>query len=235
VRNLSFTLIGGTLVALASCQAAPDTTNSVPATHSAATKAASAPAAASSQHAGAGVPFAGYHRYRGTVGTLPVTMALLISPNRYDSTKTVCSGSYYYGQGQRGLLDLSAEGTYQPQQPLRLEEATSSKTSGTWRATQLAGPLLSGTWLSSTGKQLPFVLREDYTDGAGHLMAVRYEMLDESVELPCQREEGEAKAEYHARIANAPNGYDQQFLHLLGPDTLRPSLQAIQCPVNAAD
>jgi hypothetical protein len=231
VRNLSFTLIGGTLAALASCQAAPDTTTSVPATHSAATKAASASAAASSQHVGAGVPFAGYHRYRGTVGTLPVTMALLISPDRYDSTKTICSGSYYYDQGQRGLLDLSAEGTYQPQQPLRLEEAISSKTSGTWRATQPAGPLLSGTWLSSTGKQLPFVLREDYTDGAGHLMAVRYEMLDESVELPCQREEGETKAEYHARIANAPNGYDQQFLHLLGPDTLRPGLQALQCPV----
>jgi len=66
-------------------------------------------------------------------------------------------------------------------------------------------------------------------------MAVRYEVVSEAGEAPChpEREEGETKADYRTRIANAPSEWSMEFLHLLGPDTLRPVLRKLQCPVPA--
>ena len=180
-----------------------------------------------------GPPYTGYHRYQGTVGGQPVTMMLTIGPDQYDSTKTVCAGTYYYGTARRGLLDLINASPYQPRQPLALDESDASKVTGTWRATQPAGPRLSGTWTSPTGQQLPFELRETYQDAQGRQLAVRYEVLKDNVVLPCrlERYEDETEKEYRTRRENMPNGYYLQFLHLLGPDTLRPALRALQCPV----
>jgi hypothetical protein len=212
-------------------------------------KATAASAGAAAQAASplaTGPPYTGYHRYQGTVGGRPVTMMLTIGPDQYDSTKTVCAGTYYYGTARRGLLDLVNAGTYQPRQPMQLDESDGNKDSGTWRATQPVGPLLSGTWTSPSGKQLPFELREAYQDAQGHQLAVRYEVLHEATFGPvCQpgREEADSPADEETDSAadEELSDYEQQqrhpselyrdALHLLGPDTLRHALRALQCLV----
>jgi len=195
-----------------------------------------------------GPPYTGYHRYQGTVGGQPVTMMLTIGPDQYDSTKTVCAGTYYYGTARRGLLNLINANTYQPRQPLELDESDDRKVTGTWRATQPAGPLLAGTWTSPTGQQLPFALRETYQDAQGRQLAVRYEIVEETTFGPmCQPDREDAADGAPADEADSaaadeePSEYEQQqrrpselyrdYLHLLGPDTLRPALRALQCPV----
>ncbi|MGI4866518.1 MAG: hypothetical protein ACRYFZ_21525 [Janthinobacterium lividum] len=178
----------------------------------------------------------GYRRYRGTVGGQPVTLELTIGRG-YDTTgPLVCSGTYTYDRHPAGQLLLSSPQPYRKSQPLHLQEADSARPqlpTGTWQATQPVGTVLTGTWRSPAGRELPFRLREDYTDGRGHLLAVGYEVLRESVVLPCrpERYDDETKQEYRARVKNSPNGYDLQFLHLLGPDTLRPGVRAAQCPM----
>jgi hypothetical protein len=231
VNKLYCALLASAFPLLAGChtESAKTTTESAP--HSPTTPRATAPAAAPEAVA---PPYTGYHRYRGTVGGQPVTMELTIdSTEASPGKKLACTGRYYYGRANGGLLDLAATGTYQSRQRLQLQESSGSKATGIWQATQPAGSLLSGTWRSPGGKLLPFSLREDYTDEQGHLAAVRYEVLVESLVLPCQLEryEDETEEQYRTRFENAPNGYDQWFLHLLGPDTLRRSLRALQCPV----
>ena len=211
-----------------------------------------AAAAPNGQAAGSpttGPPYTGYHRYQGTVGGQPVTMMLTIGPDQYDSTKTVCAGTYYYGTARRGLLNLiNAGASYQPRQPLELDESDARKVTGTWRATQPAGPLLAGTWTSPTGQQMPFALRETYQDAQGRQLAVRYEIVEETTFGPmCQPDREDATDGAPADEADSaaadeePSEYEQQqrrpselyrdYLHLLGPDTLRPALRALQCPV----
>jgi len=185
-----------------------------------------------------GPPYTGYHRYQGTVGGQPVTMMLTIGPDQYDSTKTVCAGVYYYGTARRGLLDLVNAGTYQPWQPMQLDESADGKGTGTWRATQPLGPLLSGTWTSPSGKQLPFELGEAYQDAQRLQLAVRYEVMHEATYGPVCHPEGEEAdstdqeelSEYEQNQRH-PSELSRDALHLLGPDTLRPALQALQCPV----
>jgi hypothetical protein len=182
-------------------------------------------------------PFVGYHRYLGTVGGRAVTLEIIITP-AVEKEPAKCEGHYYYSQGSGGQLFVSYTGAYQAQQPLRLTESADnlkSKVTGHWQAVQPAGPLLTGMWSSPSGKQLPFSLHEDYTDGQGHVAAVQYELLQEGVEVPCQSEleEGESKAAYRARTKGLTSSYSQFFLHLLGSDTLRPALRALQCPVPA--
>jgi hypothetical protein len=196
------------------------------------------PAAQSASVLAAGPPYMGYHRYQGTVGGQPVTMMLTIGPDQYDSTKTVCAGAYYYGTARRGLLDLVNAGIYQPGQPMQLEESADGKDTGTWRATQPVGPLLSGTWTSPSGKQLPFELREAYQDAQGRQLAVRYEVLHEATYGPVCHPEGEEAdstdqeelSEYE-QSQRRPSELYRDALHLLGPDTMRPALRALQCPV----
>jgi len=174
-------------------------------------------------------------------------MMLTIGPDQYDSTKTVCTGAYYYGTARRGLLDLVNAGPYHPRQPLALDESDASKVMGTWRATQPVGPLLVGTWTSPTGQQLPFELREAYQDAQGRQLAVRYEVLRETTFgpmcLPAGDDAADGTPADEADSAAADEeltSYEQQqrrpselhrdYLHLLGPDTLRPALRALQCP-----
>lgn len=198
------------------------------------------PASQSASPLATGLPYTGYHRYQGTVGGQPVTMMLTIGPDQYDSTKTVCAGTYYYGTARRGLLDLVNAGPYQPRQPLELDESDASRVTGTWRATQPVGPRLSGTWTSPSGQQLPFELRETYQDAQGHQLAVRYEVLREATLGPvCQPGRDEADEETDSAAAEElsddeqrhPSELHRDILHLLGPDTLRPALRALQCPV----
>lgn len=221
------------LLGLAGCQS--NTTTK--AETSVAAKPVVAVPAPSAAAGGVGPPFVGYHRYRGTVGSQPVTVELTIKGER-EKPLLVCEGSYRYDRHPGGQLLLSAPQPCRPQQPLLLTEADGEhprQTTGHWQTTQVAGPLLLGTWTSPAGQQLPFSLREDYTDGQGHVVAVQYELLQEGEEVPCQpeRKKGESKAAYRARTKDLTSSCNQDFLHLLGPDTLRPALRALQCPVPA--
>jgi hypothetical protein len=161
-------------------------------------------------------PFTGYRRYRGTVGGRPVVLELTVEANPSSSKKELrCAGSYFYERVAGGNLTLTAAEPYRAKQPLRLTEGPG----GTWQATQPLGPVLTGTWTSPTGRRRPFELREDYHD------AVRYEILTHKAKGDaCPKENMLPAAWYpHARLT-------QQFLHLLGPDTLRPALRRLQCP-----
>jgi hypothetical protein len=223
-------------VAVASCQSAPtDRTAAAPVAASATTPPAAPPVAAKV------AAFTGFRRYRGTVGGQPVTVELTIGPKSEKSALLVCEGFYSYDRHPGGQLLLKAPQPYPPQQPLLLAEAESEQprqATGRWQATQPAGPTLAGTWTSPTGKQLPFSLHEDYTDGQGHLMAVRYELLDEHAQgAPCKPEayEGEDAADYRQRMRGLPAAsLDRQYLHLLGPEATRPALRALQCPTPRA-
>lgn len=185
-----------------------------------------------------GPPFVGYHRYRGTVGGQPVTVELTIGPDPEKPALVVCAGSYHYDRHPAGRLLLSGPRPFQFGQPLVLAEtdtARSRQPTGHWQATQPCGPVLVGSWHSPAGQVLPFSLREDYTDGQGYLMAVQYELLQEREEAPTQseRQPGESKAAYRARTKDLISSSSRVFVHLLGPDTLRPALRTLQCPVPA--
>lgn len=221
-------------IAVAGCQSAP-------ADHATAAPAASPTSALPAAPPAGAVAFTGFRRYRGTVGGQPVTVALTISPKSEKSALLVCEGSYSYDRHPGGQLLLSAPQPLRPAQPLLLAEADGERprqATGRWQATQPAGPALTGTWTSPAGKQLPFSLQEDYTDGQGHLMAVRYELLDEHVQGdPCQPEayEDEAAADYRQRVRELPAAsLDRQYLHLLGPEAARSALRALQCPAPRA-
>jgi hypothetical protein len=218
---------------LTCCQSATQSQPEQPAAPAAGPLAPSAPATPAAL-------YLGYHRYRGTVGGRPVTVALIIGPEPgSDATSApVCEGHYSYDRQAGGHLLLRAPRPFQTQQPLRLTEYDSAHpeiSTGEWQASQPAGTLLAGTWTSPRGRTLPFVLHEDYHDGHGQLAAVPYELLTEQLDTPCQpeREDDESKAAYRERVAQAPSGYSRDFLHLLGPDTLRPALRALQCPPHA--
>jgi hypothetical protein len=227
--------VGVGLVLLTSCHAEPEKSAARLTTRS---QEPTTPAAvpAVTQVIRATTPFTGYHRYRGTVGGQPVTVVLTITAKSEKPLLLVCEGSYRYDRHPSGQLLLSTPQPYQPQQPLLLAETDSGhvgQATGRWQATQPAGALLSGTWSSPGGKQLPFSLREDYTDGHGQLMAVHYEVLDERVEGPvCKPDayEGETKAEYRQRLKDQPaSSLDRQYLHLLGPEAAQP-IWHLQCP-----
>jgi hypothetical protein len=108
----------------------------------------------------------GYHRYRGTIGRLPVTVEVTAAPESPWAAQAplACGGSYFYDR--RGQpLSLQAV-NYQPQRWLGLRETAylnEQAATGEWHATQPLGLLLTGTWTSANGqRQLPFVLHEDY-------------------------------------------------------------------------
>ena len=194
-----------------------------------------APASRPAPQARSAAHFTGYHRYRGTVGGQPVTVELTIGPDPEKPAALVCRGSYYYGRHPAGQLLLQSPLPWRPRLALTLAETeadTARRPTGRWLATQPAGPVLSGTWRSPAGQVLPFSLREDYTDGQGRLMAAKYEVVEAAAKVRCrpERNEGETAAEYRKRIATIDHGYSQPFLHLLGPDTLRPALLGLQCP-----
>ncbi|GAB2942698.1 hypothetical protein GCM10027048_04170 [Hymenobacter coalescens] len=211
--------IGLGLSLLAACEARRPAAEQ-PKSGAAATVSGQAPAPDSTA---ASASFTGYHRYVGTVGAAPVVLELTINAPNPDAGWRL-RGTYYYEQQGRTLV-ISHESAYQPGQPLTLREGApkpeapdETVPTGRWRATQAAGPVLSGTWESPDGRrQLPFRLREDYTG------AVRYELLTETATgAPCPLAEDQA----------GPRRPEvrRTFLHLLGPDTLQPALRALQSP-----
>ena len=235
-------------VLLAGCQPTAENqaaTASAPTKAAPVTIAAPIPAATSPAPAAPASAATGTYRYRGTVGTQPVTVELTVSlppltraQGAHAPDFLTCAGSYLYDRHPVGMLLLSGPEPFRPGQPLLLTEADSARprqATGRWQATQPFGPVLTGTWRGSAGQLLPFRLHEDYTDGQGHLMAVQYELLQEGEEEPCEseRKTGESKAAYRARIKDLTGHCNEVFLHLLGPDTLRPALRALQCPVPA--
>jgi len=163
-------------------------------------------------------PYIGYHRYRGTVGGRPVLLELTVdSTETYPRKDLRCRGSYFYERLAGGDLQLKAAEPYRAQQPLRLTEGPG----GTWQATQPLGPVLTGTWTGLTGRRLPFALHEDYQD------AVRYEFVTHKAKgNACSNAAGDMLLAAWYPYAR----FTQQFLHLLGPDTLRPALRRLQCP-----
>ena len=215
------------LLGLAACQGTTDSrsaTTAEPAAAAQPTAARDSTGAAAPATGTAAASFIGYHRYVGTVGKAPVVLELTINAPDTATNTGRLYGSYYY-ERQGAELRLEPSGAYQPGQPLTLLESSpkpdepgETTPTGRWRATQPAGPVLSGTWESADGRRrLPFQLREDYQG------AVRYELLHESsLGTPCPPIEGDDRQ-------LRPEA-SQDFLHLLGPDTLRPALRALQCP-----
>jgi hypothetical protein len=192
------------------------------------------------------VPFLGALRYRGTVGGQAVMVELTVSQPALTRDQAAhaqdfitCEGGYRYDRHPLGWLLLSGPLPFRPGQPLQLTETDTARPrqpTGYWQATQPLGPVLTGTWRSPAGQVLPFRLHEDYTDGQGHVVAVKYELLQEGEEAPTpsERQPDESKAAYRARTKDLTNSSSRFFLHLLGPDTLRPALRALQCPGPAA-
>jgi len=219
VLRFPFSLRSGRWAALAlllaGCHAAPESQRAAAAPAAPVVPAGASPLPAA---VAAAVPYVGYHRYRGTVGGRPVLLELMVdsAESSYPRKFLRCQGSYFYERLAGGDLQLQAAEPYRAQQPLRLTEGPG----GTWQATQPLGPVLTGTWTGPTGRQLPFALREDYQD------AVRYEFLTHKAKgNACPNEEGGMLPAAWAPYAHLT----QQFLHLLGPDTLRPALRRLQC------
>ncbi|GAB3851412.1 hypothetical protein GCM10028822_18050 [Hymenobacter terrigena] len=184
-----------------------------------------------------GTPFLGLRRYRGTVGGQAVTVEVIVDRGDDGTGPLACRGTCTYDRHPAGQLLLQGPRPYRPGQPLFFTETDAAHpgvATGTWQASQPAGSLLTGTWRSPAGPALSFVLREDYTDGRGHRVSLSYEVLHETVTgTPCRpaRAPDETPAEYRARLKDLPPAsLDQQFLHLLGPDTLQPALSRLQCP-----
>jgi hypothetical protein len=169
----------------------------------------------------------GYHRYVGTIGGRPVLaeVTLELQENPYPDTllHAEWKGTFRYRDTQEGgalgqafwfRADQSLEthyqqvvgGYYEPTAVLCAE--------------QPPGPLLTGTYTPPGERQaLPIHLQESYADG------VRYELLHEESYGPARRlGDGTLTSAHLERV----------YLHLLGPDTLRPTLARLQCPPPAA-
>lgn len=163
-------------------------------------------------------PYTGYHRCRGTVGGQPVVVELLIRRASQAGQET-CLGSYYY-EKHGGQLSLQSRQDFKAGAPLVLAESAEQgqPTAAYWQAQGPAGPVVAGTWQSAKGgRRLPFALQEDYTG------AVRYEI----VRLASSRS---TAPDEQTPAAYNTDSLITEFLHLLGPDTLRPAWRRLQCP-----
>jgi len=170
---------------------------------------------------GPALPRAGqglYRRYRGQVAGRPVIVELNL--NRLSGmpkgSQLQLTGSYYdLATGEQHTLRL--DGLFSPTASLAFREEANAVEGEVWRATQPLGPVLSGTWQASPkAPLLPFDLREDYTGAA------RYELLTE----------GTTGGRGVNAFGDPARSYiEVTYLHLLGPDTLRPALARLQCPV----
>lgn len=165
----------------------------------------------------------GYHRYVGTIGGRPVLAEVTLSmqENSYPDTLLHAGweGTFRYRDTQEGgglgeavwfRADQSLETHYQKivggyYEPIAV-----------LCADQPPGLLLTG-WYTPPGQRqaVPIYLRESYADG------VRYELLHEESYGPAHRQGDSTLTSAHLA---------QIYLHLLGPDTLRPALARLQCP-----
>jgi hypothetical protein len=166
----------------------------------------------------------GYHRYVGTIGGRPVLAELnwyLSKPLYAGDTRPITStldGTFFYRDtGQYGGLGKA----YGPDPTQWLETyyytSPDNRPVAMLCAEQPPGPLLTG-WYTPYGERqaLPVRLRESYQDG------VRYELLHEQTT-------GRPGRHFPSSQPNKAL-VEQTYLHLLGPDTLRPALARLQCP-----
>ncbi len=167
-------------------------------------------------------------RYVGTLGGQPVVLELMVWP----STQNV-GGTYYFSWGGQAR-EVSAQ-VAGPDQPLFLVESTipytvetddakdAAQVTGTWQATQRLGPTLTGIWTDKkTRRTARFELHENYGG------AVRYEEIHSFIEAKDScRVAGQLPGHWYYLRRDAA-WYD---LHLVGPDTLRPAWQRLQCPI----
>lgn len=162
----------------------------------------------------------GYHRYVGTIGGRSVlaetTLSLEEAAARGRPSHAEWAGSFYYRTTGREE-SLGSAARFRPDQWLE----TYYHAVAVLCAEQPPGELLlTGCyWPDKQQPALPLRLRESYSDG------VRYELLQEKSYGPACRDEG-------GKLDSA--SVRQIYLHLLGPDTLRPALARLQCPPPAA-
>jgi hypothetical protein len=160
----------------------------------------------------------GYHRYRGTLAGRPVQLELTMVPN----------APYNHpvgGVDEQGLFRYLDSGKVLPMgrsygvaasQPLEFEEWVHNSLETAFCTDQPVGALLTGTHTLS-GRSMPFRMQEDYSD------CLRYEVLHEKTTGPLV-----SRGEEMVRAS-----VEQDYLHLLGPDTLQPARSRLQCPVPA--
>jgi len=160
-----------------------------------------------------------YRRYRGEVAGQPVVVEFTLRrltglPKEVQLDLT----GRYYDLATGTPHDLRPVGLFRPAAPLTLRDETDPAMAGAvWHATQPLGPVLSGTWQASAqGPPQPFALREDYAGAA------RFERLTEQTT---------GRRGVNAFGNPARSSISVTYLHLLGPDTLRPALARLQCPV----
>jgi hypothetical protein len=170
---------------------------------------------------------AGYHRYRGWLGKEPITLELTFSPG-FLGQGLECTGRYYY-ERHGGAIELLGQRVVAPEDSAQLpvfrsEQPLFLRTWGDcpeqWQAVQVAGPLLHGLWTSRFDfiRQY-FELREDYHD------AIRYEIKEAAAYTICTPYDEATGVSY-----SDTSYVTRDYLHLLGPDTLRPEMRRLQCP-----
>ncbi|RTQ53699.1 hypothetical protein EJV47_02895 [Hymenobacter gummosus] len=175
----------------------------------------------------------GYHRYVGTVGGRPVLaeIELRTELNEIFYPDTVWAAkleSSFYDRTTGQPSGFGSAEWFHPAQWLETyawdyrDRYNHRRVRALCAEQPPGGPLLTG-WYYPEGQAQPVrvQLREDYTDG------VRYELLTESSALPTS---DSLTADYET----VGGGVEQIYLHLLGPDTLRPALARLQCPLPAA-
>lgn len=166
----------------------------------------------------------GYHRYVGTIGGRPVlaefTLKLETIPYVDSVPRPELDCFFYYRASGRGS-GLGSPTLFRPDQALTTYYPhPNSTTHGlvVLRTDQPLGPLLTG-WCRPPGQQqaVPMRLRESYADG------VRYELLHEELRK-------RPRQHFSGRVEADSGLMEQTYVHLLGPDTLRPALARLQCP-----
>lgn len=162
----------------------------------------------------------GHLRYRGTLASRPVQLELMMTtrdmPAPYPPGSVDVGGVFrYLDSGEALSIGTPAYGL-RASQPLEMDawDARMGRAApGLLCADQPVGPLLTGTFV--LGRQrVPFRVREDYSD------CRRYEILTEETQGPPETWHGETRSSTVTR----------DYLHLLGPDTLRPAWARMQCP-----
>jgi hypothetical protein len=166
----------------------------------------------------------GYHRYEGTVDGRPVLAELTIwleASNDEDHHLSPALSGLFYDRVTGVSSTLGRAADFRPEQWLETWDdfKTYAERKNVLCANQPpGGPLLTGWYTQPEERRaVPVLLRERYTDG------VRYEILhEESISSGSPADTPLARRVY------------QDYLHLLGPDTLRPALARLQCPPPAA-
>ena len=163
----------------------------------------------------------GYHRYRGTLDGRPVELELDVTAALagVDPTGSVDATCFFTFLDSSKILNTnvcSGISANQPLEMVRWADPEENRFKISLCTDQAIGPLLTGTY--ALGNRLvPFRVQEDYLD------CLRYEVLNERT-LGLPEVPGED---------SLWSSVERDYLHLLGPDTLRPARARMQCPIPA--